>query len=306
MSNLAAVNAVLQHQIERATGEFLAAVLGAVGPNPSLAPYPRAYELVLERTNGLERKVTPINIDNGLGPVVIDDQLAVFYVIPERRHAAHPHALFLGSSDLVAHTLTDDLAFKLSEGQQHIQRQPSHAGSGVELLGYRYERDATAVEDLHEFGKIGQRSRQPVDLIHNAHVDLAGSISAISLFRAGRSIVPRRATTERDERDSVVHIFRGCVNFAERGGIEERNVFRQGISIRRARVQHLSKAAWTPSTSSWSISMVLIGNSQDAELARGVAPSRRGFFSVDSQWRPYSQHARKPLPLHRSRHGKTL
>jgi hypothetical protein len=36
------------------------------------------------------------------------------------------------------------------------------------------------------------------------------------------------------------------VNFAERGGIEERNVFRQGISIRRARVQHLSKAASTP------------------------------------------------------------
>jgi hypothetical protein len=41
------------------------------------------------------------------------------------------------------------------------------------LLSYRYERDATTVEDLHEFGKIGERSRQPVDLIDDDHIDLA-------------------------------------------------------------------------------------------------------------------------------------
>ena len=37
--------------------ESLAAVLGAVRPNPSPAPYPRAYKLVRERTNRLERKI---------------------------------------------------------------------------------------------------------------------------------------------------------------------------------------------------------------------------------------------------------
>jgi hypothetical protein len=41
------------------------------------------------------------------------------------------------------------------------------------LLGDRNERDASAVEDLHEFGKIGERSRQPVDLIYDDHIDLA-------------------------------------------------------------------------------------------------------------------------------------
>ena len=37
-----------------------------------------------------------------------------------------------------------NLAFKLSEGEQHIQSQTPHAGGGIELLRYRYERDAAA------------------------------------------------------------------------------------------------------------------------------------------------------------------
>jgi ParB-like nuclease domain len=42
-----------------------------------------------------------------------------------------------GAGDLRG--LSDDLALKLSEGQQHVQRQSPHAGGGVELLGYRHE-----------------------------------------------------------------------------------------------------------------------------------------------------------------------
>jgi hypothetical protein len=37
-----------------------------------------------------------------------------------------------------------NLAFKLSEGEQHIQGQTPHAGGGIELLRYRYERSAPA------------------------------------------------------------------------------------------------------------------------------------------------------------------
>jgi hypothetical protein len=42
------------------------------------------------------------------------------------------------------------------------------------LLRDRYERDAAAVKDLDELGKIGERSRQPVDLVNDDHIDLAG------------------------------------------------------------------------------------------------------------------------------------
>src|SRR3979409_2074791 len=36
------------------------------------------------------------------------------------------------------------------------------------------ERDAAAVKDIDELGKIGERARQPVNLINDDHVDLAG------------------------------------------------------------------------------------------------------------------------------------
>src|SRR5712692_2700998 len=63
MSNLAAVNAVLKHQIERPTGEFLATILGAIGSYPLLTPYPYACKLVLEIANRFERKIAPVDID---------------------------------------------------------------------------------------------------------------------------------------------------------------------------------------------------------------------------------------------------
>ena len=80
---------------------------------------------------------------------------------------------FLGGSDLVADAFTGDFPLELGEGQQDVQGQPSHAGGGVELLGDRHERDAAAVEDIDELGKIGERACQPVDLVNDDHIDLA-------------------------------------------------------------------------------------------------------------------------------------
>jgi hypothetical protein len=42
------------------------------------------------------------------------------------------------------------------------------------LLGDRDEGDLVTVKDLDELGEIGERARQPVDLIDDDHVDLAG------------------------------------------------------------------------------------------------------------------------------------
>jgi hypothetical protein len=58
---------------------------------------------------------------------------------------------------------------ELGEGQKDIQGQPSHAGGGVELLGDRHERDAAAVEDLDELGKIEERARS---LLQSRHQQL--------------------------------------------------------------------------------------------------------------------------------------
>ena len=51
--------------------------------------------------------------------------------------------------------LADQLPLELGERQEDVQRQSSHAGRGVELLGDRDEGNAAAVEDLDQLGKIG-------------------------------------------------------------------------------------------------------------------------------------------------------
>jgi hypothetical protein len=94
--------------------------------------------------------------------------------IAERDRAADPNSLALGGRDLVAHPLPDQLALELGKGQQHIEREPPHAGAGVERLGDGYERDAVRLEQLDQLGKIRQRARQPVDFVHHHGIDLAG------------------------------------------------------------------------------------------------------------------------------------
>ena len=173
MGYLAAVKPVLKNQIKCPTGELLTPIFGAAGPHAALALDPGVSKLFPQRVNRLERKVTPVDLDNDASLGVVDGELAVFHIIPQGRHAAHPHALFLGGGDLVADPFAGDFPLELGEGQEDIQGQPSHAGGGVELLGDRHEGDATAVKDVDKLGKIGERARQPVNLIDDDHVDLA-------------------------------------------------------------------------------------------------------------------------------------
>jgi hypothetical protein len=67
--------------------------------------------------------------------------------------------------------LTGDLALELGKGQQHVERQPTHRGGGVELLGDGDERGAVPVEDLHHLGEVGERAGEPVDLVDDHDVD---------------------------------------------------------------------------------------------------------------------------------------
>ena len=57
---------------------------------------------------------------------LVDHQLALDDVVPERWRTAHPHPLGLAGRDLVADALARDFALKLCEGQQDVERQPAH------------------------------------------------------------------------------------------------------------------------------------------------------------------------------------
>ena len=167
------VGPVLQQKIKSALREPLIAVFRTVGPHAPLAPDACSVEFHLQSPYRFEPKVASVNIVDRSSLGLVDDELAVFRVVTERHRATHPHALLLGGGDLVANSLADQLTLELGEGEQDIQRQPPHAGRGIELLGDRHKGHAAAIEDLDELGKIRERPGQPVDLVHDDYIDPA-------------------------------------------------------------------------------------------------------------------------------------
>ena len=93
----------------------------------------------------------------------------------------------LGGRNLVADALADDLALELGEREQHIEREPAHAARGIERLRDRDERHRMLVEQLDQLGEIGQRPGQPVDLVDDDDVDLAGADLGQQLLQ-GRAV----------------------------------------------------------------------------------------------------------------------
>src|SRR5215470_8958235 len=90
---------------------------------PRLAVDAAGFEFFLQQPDRAEVGIAAEERANRFGLAVDDDEFAVLYPIPERRHAAHPHPLPLRGGDLVADALADDLALELREGQQDVEGQ---------------------------------------------------------------------------------------------------------------------------------------------------------------------------------------
>ena len=170
--NLAAIEPVRQHGIERTTTKRLAAIGGAVVALPALADDARTIQFLLQQADRLQRCVSLEDQLDGLRLGRVHDQLAILDIVAERWQAAHPHALLLRCRDLVADALAGHLSLELREGEQHVQRQSAHARCGVEGLGDRDERHRALIEDLDDLGEVGERSRETVDLVDDHHINL--------------------------------------------------------------------------------------------------------------------------------------
>ena len=81
--DLAAINTVLQHQIEGAAGERLATGLAAVLVDANLALYAEAIELFLEGEDRTKRGVAPMDVVDGLCLYMVDDQLPVINIVSQ-------------------------------------------------------------------------------------------------------------------------------------------------------------------------------------------------------------------------------
>ena len=129
-------------------------------------------ELFNSRTEARSRSAK--NHSDRFGFRFVDDELLVLDVVAEGRLAAHPQALLLRGGDLVADALARDLALELRERQQHVESQPTHGRRGVEGLRDRYERNRARVKDFDDFGEVGERAGQAVDLVDDHDIDPFG------------------------------------------------------------------------------------------------------------------------------------
>src|SRR5258708_38772051 len=109
MGDLAAVNAVLQHQIESATGYLLATIRGAVGPNPSFAPDSRTCKFILQIANRFEHAIAAVGITDSSGLGFFGGEVSLFHVGSVRGAAAPPQLLLFCRALLFARTLVNSL-----------------------------------------------------------------------------------------------------------------------------------------------------------------------------------------------------
>src|ERR1700732_3740070 len=83
VNDLAAINAVLEHQVERATGEWLPARDAARGACPQFAPDAAGFQLVLQQPDRAEFGIAAKNEAHGFRLAVDDGELAVLRPIAQ-------------------------------------------------------------------------------------------------------------------------------------------------------------------------------------------------------------------------------
>src|SRR6202048_3046553 len=102
VDDLASIDPVLKHQIERAAREWLAASQATRCARPQLALDAAGVELVLQQPDRAEFGIAAKDEAHGFRLAFDDDELAVLCPIPERRHRAPPHPPSLLGGDLCA------------------------------------------------------------------------------------------------------------------------------------------------------------------------------------------------------------
>jgi hypothetical protein len=100
-------------------------------------------------------EIAPEDVPDGPRFVFDNGDLAIFGLIAQGHHAADPEALAFRSFNFIPDALGGDLPLELRKRQKNIQRQPTHRGRGVELLGDRDKGYAMGIEQFDQLGKVG-------------------------------------------------------------------------------------------------------------------------------------------------------
>ena len=113
----------------------LAAIGAPIRRRAAFADDARGGEIIPQGAHRLEFEIAPKDVAHGRRFRFVDGEFAFLDVVAERGQSAHPHALFLGRGDLVADSLSRDLALELGEGQQHVERETVRRWASDEAAG---------------------------------------------------------------------------------------------------------------------------------------------------------------------------
>src|SRR3984893_1828226 len=174
IGDLADVKPVLEEMGERPHAKANTAALAAIAAAIDLGPGAPQVELCNQSAHGAELEIKAEDGADRLCLLGHDFKFLVEAAIAERHGSADPEALALRGRDLVTHPLADHLALELGKGEQHIEGEPAHAGSRVERLGDRHERNSVLIEQFDQLSEIGERAGKAINLIDHHDGDLAG------------------------------------------------------------------------------------------------------------------------------------
>src|SRR6202795_626730 len=156
IGDFADVEPVLEQMGKGTHAEADDAAPAAIATAIDLGPYASPVEFREQNPDGAKLQIACEDGAHRLRLLGHHFKLLIDAAIAERNGSADPEALALGGRDLVAHPLADHLALELGKGEQHVEREPAHAGGGVERLGDRHERDQLFIEQLDNLVNAGQ------------------------------------------------------------------------------------------------------------------------------------------------------
>src|SRR6516165_9551026 len=177
VANLAGIRDIGEEPVQAASSERPPAAALSLPAVPAFGTPAPSCQLP---DRGPQAPMLQIEFEDGPDPsclfgIDLEPGRAWIELVAQKGYSAGPLALPAGGCDLVAGAFRDDLAFELGEGQEDIQDQPTHGRGGVELLGYRDKGDMVLIEGLHHLGEVQKRAAEPVDLVDDHAIDLAGS-----------------------------------------------------------------------------------------------------------------------------------
>src|ERR1019366_5097537 len=163
---------------------MLAAGFLAIRVDTDLAQDLRLSEIRQQSANVSETEILAEDLTNLRCFHRVDVEPTLAEVIAERNPASHPHTLRFRSSDFVPNALARHFTFKLRERQKNVQGEATHRSRRVELLRDGDEGDAFRIKLLDKFGKVGQRTCEPIDLVHHDRIHLAVSDVGHQFFQS--------------------------------------------------------------------------------------------------------------------------